>query len=735
MTAAYLMADEIDGGWIAPQERTVEQYRAVEEWHDQIGVWEDIAVYTDEPEQFFLYDLEVKATGSLMPRVQQLTGSCLPADAPVRMADGTEKPISEIVPGDLVVTHTGMVRRVNGVQAKRTSEQMRKIHVRAWADDLYCTDKHLVPTYKNDEITWKKAQDVLPGEWLLIGYATTPPVDQMIDLLDWIDDAIDIDRADKWEIVRGKGERIEQPNRFLSRPAAFQSAIRQKGLVGRSLVTVRRARLEHALPRFINVDEDFARWIGLYLAEGSCDKHRINFTLSADEHQLGEEIVQLTRKIFGIEASIGIKQANRSVLWVRVPGKALVSFIKAFCPGVATSKRVPGVFFRSKERVQASLVSGWFDGDGHARVKNTYANIVGVTASSGLARDMAHLAASAGVPSSTRRRKARGHSKEATELTMFPKHACDVVPSEKLAAVAAVSAKQKTTCQTRFGIAKRVVSNEEVGVPVDAVWDIEVDVDHTFIAYGYVVHNCVGAGAGRAYCHSQCGDVVQRGDTEAVMLPFPWATYGVGREKAGMRRAGEGSFGEAQAKAVAEFGMLPLNSQFATQGSVRNGWIRWTEAIEMEWSHPSAWKHRRADVEAEAGKYKMQTVSRVTTPEGLCQAIAQGYGVTLASMFGTNPRVEQGYLLGRWNKSWAHQMSCGAYVKNSPHGLVFAIDNQWGDMHGTCPVLSAKGVNGSFWMLAKDMQKVMQNGEVYVHSNTMGFPVRKFDFSNWWSAA
>jgi hypothetical protein len=266
------------------------------------------------------------------------------------------------------------------------------------------------------------------------------------------------------------------------------------------------------------------------------------------------------------------------------------------------------------------------------------------------------------------------------------------------------------------------------------LYDLEVQATGSLMPrINQLTGSCVGAGAARAYCHSQCGDVVLRLDTEEVMLPFPWATYGVGRENAGMRRAGEGSFGEAQARAVEQFGMLPINSQFATSGTVRNGWIRWTESIEMEWSHPSAWKHSRSSVEAEAGKYKMQTVSRVTSPEGLCQAIAQGYGVTLASMFGTAPRVEQGYLLGRWNKSWAHQMSCSAYVKNSPHGLIFAIDNQWGDMHGTCPVLGPKDVNGTFWMLASDMQKVMRNGEVYVHSNTMGFPVRRFDLSNWWA--
>lgn len=246
-----------------------------------------------------------------------------------------------------------------------------------------------------------------------------------------------------------------------------------------------------------------------------------------------------------------------------------------------------------------------------------------------------------------------------------------------------------------------------------------------------ITGSCVGSGAARAYCHSQCGDVVLRGDTEQVMMPFPFATYGVGREIAGMRRAGEGSFGEAQAKAVEQFGMLPMDSSLVPQGTITNGWIQWTRAIELQWSHPSAWPKPRSDVEAEASKYQMQDVSRATSIEGLIQAISQGYGVTLASMFGTRPRVEQGYLVGRWNDSWAHQMSCAAYATDTPLGTLFAIDNQWGDMHGACPVLGPLGVNGTFWMHEGDMVKVLSRGEVYVHSNTEGFPVRKIDFSDW----
>lgn len=243
--------------------------------------------------------------------------------------------------------------------------------------------------------------------------------------------------------------------------------------------------------------------------------------------------------------------------------------------------------------------------------------------------------------------------------------------------------------------------------------------------------SCVGVGGARAYCTAQCGDVVLRGDSEAVIFPFPFATYGVGRDIGGMRRPGEGSFGSAQAKAVEQFGMLRWDDPQVPKPTFRGNWIIWSASQEKQWSHPSSWPVPRSEIEKTSMNHQMGTVTKVTSIEGLMQALAQGYGVTTASMFGTRPRVEGDVLLGRWNDSWAHQQSHAGYWRHPQHGLIFIIDNQWGDMHGKCPTLSPLGVEGSYWVLEKDVAKILNNGEVYAHSATEGFPVKKFDFSNW----
>ena len=253
---------------------------------------------------------------------------------------------------------------------------------------------------------------------------------------------------------------------------------------------------------------------------------------------------------------------------------------------------------------------------------------------------------------------------------------------------------------------------------------------------GYRPHqmtgSCVGVGGARAYYQTMCGDVVVRGDHEEIIFPFPFATYGVGRAIAGMRTKGEGSFGGAQAKAIEQFGMLPFTDERLPTPTISGDttqWIKWTSQQEMTWSHPSAWPIKQSELEKTSTEYQILDVTRITSFEGLLQALAQGYGVTTASMFGTRPRVENGVLLGRWNDTWAHQQSHGGYWKHSQLGYIVTIDNQWNDVHGSCPDLSKLGVNGSYWVLQSDIEKILrQDGEVYAHSNTEGFPKKVFDW-------
>lgn len=253
-----------------------------------------------------------------------------------------------------------------------------------------------------------------------------------------------------------------------------------------------------------------------------------------------------------------------------------------------------------------------------------------------------------------------------------------------------------------------------------------------------VTGSCVGAAAARSYSQAMAGDVVHRGDHETVKIPFPYATYGVGRELGGMRRPGEGSFGAVQAQACGpdEFGILEWDDDRVPRPTIRDGWAQWTADQEKQWSHPNWWPVPRRELEPTAKAFGLYDVTQAKTTGELVQALAQGYGATVASNFGTrSTRIEGDVAIAPWNSTWAHQMSVGGYWKHPRHGLLFEFDNQWGpstSIHTPCPTLLPMGIVGSFWMRADDMHTIMNSryGEVFVHTSTGGFPLQKFDWGD-----
>jgi len=243
-----------------------------------------------------------------------------------------------------------------------------------------------------------------------------------------------------------------------------------------------------------------------------------------------------------------------------------------------------------------------------------------------------------------------------------------------------------------------------------------------------ITGSCVGCGGATAYTKAMLADIIWRGDNETVKQIFPFAPYGIGRRKGGMRRTGEGSFGAVQAWACHpdNFGYVAWDHPSVPKPSVQGAWWKWTKQQEIQWSHPSAWPTDEQQLTQDASSHGIHAVTQVTSVGQLVEGFAQGYSATLASMFGTQPRVEGDVLIGRWNRSWAHQMSAPPTLwKHPKHGMIFQVDNQWGpSAHPSCPTLSQFGVDGSFWMLEGDMAKVIKTGEVYLHSNTGGFPGR-----------
>ena len=246
--------------------------------------------------------------------------------------------------------------------------------------------------------------------------------------------------------------------------------------------------------------------------------------------------------------------------------------------------------------------------------------------------------------------------------------------------------------------------------------------------------SCVGAGGAQAYLSCSIGDAYYRGETnvaEELILCYPYFTYGHGRYLGGMRRRGSGSYGGAQAKAIADVGMLPRSDSRMPQPKIRDNWAIWSSSTEIEWSYSPQNPIKTSELRPDSEKYKVNAISRVRGTDIAKQSIAQGYALTLASGFGfKSERITGNVCLASRSGSWAHQMSCDGYWEHPELGLIFLINNQWNKYNKTCPTASEWGTYGSFWIKEDVFQDLMERGEVYSHSDSSGFPTKTIDWSD-----
>jgi C1A family cysteine protease len=98
------------------------------------------------------------------------------------LADGTERAIEEIGVGQPVVTHTGKIRPVTKVYERSYAGKMYTVNVQGWQYPLTMTAEHPVAVIPNEhrrakygafeagELMWVKAEDLEPGDFVLIPY-------------------------------------------------------------------------------------------------------------------------------------------------------------------------------------------------------------------------------------------------------------------------------------------------------------------------------------------------------------------------------------------------------------------------------------------------------------------------------------------------------------------------------------------------------------------------------------
>lgn len=355
--------------------------------------------------------------------------ACFPAGTMISTRNGP-KPIEEIVVGDLVLTHRGRYRRVTETMQREGALLRLKIDK---LPEMRVTEEH--PFFTDQG--WIDAVDLTPGQhFVQIG--------------------ISAERAGQPHSIDIAGVLVGD---FIHQPTVDYKL--RSGPVSRHVLPVRAG---------IEVDEDVAWLLGMYLAEGSItDGRDIRFTLSTDEQEYADRICSILHNRFGLtnaKCTATYHEARGSSwLSVRTNTKLLALWLQASFGSGFDHKRVPHWMMIADEQVQAAFLQGVADGDGTPinaqQVRVTLSNEV-------LVRQLFEIA---------------------TRLGYYPTLAPAYLPPNANVQPWSVAFGPTHNVGMVRGGFYRVRAVD----PTDeftTVYNFEVEEDHTYVANQVVVHNC-----------------------------------------------------------------------------------------------------------------------------------------------------------------------------------------------------------------------------------------------------
>lgn len=396
---------------------------------------------------------------------------------------------------------------------------------------LSVTNKHPMLIWTEEGIAIRMAQDLNPGDRLLIGGITSEPVQRFlqIDLIECIPPVEQ--RGIRVRPKEGKyaafRERLRPalrkhcPGRYWeifrqnAMPLNLYLALEAEGAMpfGRHEVVLCTGRgpSQTEIPALIQIDEDVARLIGYYLSEGciSEDKTpRVRLTFNGEETSYIEDLCGILQKM-GLRYSI-YRPKRWNAIQIKVSSRLFACFLRDVlgCGLGSKDARIPAMLLESPRSIQENLLAGLLRGDGDVylwRGRRTYrkrgkpcehsmnlASVGFFTSSPVLFQQIILLLQGLGFFPTFRRDKPylRLYGKEQLErlIPFFDGQARDKLVSYRCGRSKPMPVKQQERHGGFIAVRVRTVHFGDGGI----VYSPEVADTHAFItSFGLVTHNCI----------------------------------------------------------------------------------------------------------------------------------------------------------------------------------------------------------------------------------------------------
>jgi len=426
---------------------------------------------------------------------------CFPAGTLIRLADGTHRAIDELRPLDRVMTAEGMSGLVVKVGVRFHDEGLVRIRLRGRSDGLRCTAEHPILTHRGY---------VPAGELRLRDEVALP--------------------RRTWH----ERDDLFLPGVIATWPKESRRVHHAGGV----------ATVVSAPPTTVKLDFRFGRLLGLYAAEGYARKTRSQVSFSFGKHEaetLVPETVELLRDLLGIEARVQHRAHN--VVIVNVGGKHWCEMFTALCGQGAKGKRLA---IDGPPEFKRGFFSGWMDGDGWKPSKKPDRALrhIGVTISHCLALDAWAIGNDLGI---------------APTLAYSDPKLSGSVRQRRYDLTFAPEAKNPHSRLTDEACWRRVTALEHEDF-AGYVYNLEVEGDHSYVAEGFGVHNCVAYTSASIHQHMQWAD-------HGKFLTFdPAELYTRCKERDGF--AGEGTFIRIAMAVMRERGMWARKSRYLAADAV-----------------------------------------------------------------------------------------------------------------------------------------------------------------------
>ncbi len=420
-------------------------------------------------------------------RLDTLSMGCQIDGTKILMADGTQKPIEQVVIGENIRTHKGNVAVVQSTRRRLAESGTVHKLVVSGVPDTYVTKEHPYWSLRGYDRCRGCGDPLSSGaNWSL---------NQIMK--QWCSASCYQSHCNSNPKVQNTTTLVEQKVKFDWIPVSHLE-------VG-DYVAIPLGRPYKERP---SIDKNRARLIGYFLAEGNYQKHpdgsrrAVEFSFDFNE-ECADDLISCVRSI-GIDDKHIYRQnrIRKNGLGTRIciHSSEIADWLYELCGEYSHSKKLAPQVMEYDDETLLNILGAYINGDGHFR--KTDGRITTVSTSQKLSEQIWNLFMLLGISATlSPKREGQGRKKPSWHVVTRKGQA------SKLASYTSKFVEQKENTQriSSFGgyTLRRVLSNTvmECSYFVNNIHVVNETNDHSFIANGLACHNCIA----HWVCCSKCG--------------------------------------------------------------------------------------------------------------------------------------------------------------------------------------------------------------------------------------